>query len=72
MAKVFADLIAWLRLVGVPLETNPAVMELNNSECLKRILAELKPPDCDPQAMKLLQSIGASLGGAGGGEASAA
>jgi hypothetical protein len=72
MAKVFADLIAWLRLVGVPLETNPAIMELNNSECLKRILAELKPPDCDPQAMKLLQSIAASLAGSGGGEASAA
>lgn len=63
MAQVAADLIAWLRLAGVPIETNPAVARLADSECLKTIMAEITPPDCDRQAVQLLSSITNALGG---------
>ena len=62
MAKVFADLIAWLRLAGVPIETNPAVAQLAGSECLRTIMGEITYPDCDKQAMQLLTSIAEALG----------
>jgi hypothetical protein len=62
MAKVFADLIAWLQLAGIPIETNPAVAQLADSECLKKILGEITRPDCDRQAMELLASIVKALG----------
>lgn len=62
MAKVFADLIAWLKLVGLDLSADPALAALATSDCLKLILAEIKPPDCDKQAVRLLESIAKSFG----------
>jgi hypothetical protein len=63
MAQVAAGLIAWLRLAGVPVETNPAVARLADSECLKTIMAEITPPDCDREALQLLRSIADALAG---------
>lgn len=63
MAQVFADLIAWLRLAGIPIETHPAVARLAESECLKTIMAEITPPECDRQVMQLLASIVDALAG---------
>jgi len=65
MAKLFADMIAWLKLAGVDLTTDPALAALANSECLRLILTEINPPDCDKQAIRLLESIADSLGGSG-------
>ena len=58
-----ADLIAWLRLAGIPIETHPAVARLAESECLKTIMAEITPPECDRQVMQLLASIVDALAG---------
>jgi Concanavalin A-like lectin/glucanases superfamily len=63
MIKVFGDLIAWLELVGLAPQSDAQLAAFINSECFKTIAAEIKPPDCDPQFVKLLQSIAASLGG---------
>jgi Concanavalin A-like lectin/glucanases superfamily len=57
MKRLFADWCAWLRLSGISIEDDPAVQELLHSDCLKRILAETKPLDCDPQVAALLQFI---------------
>lgn len=63
MRKVFADLITWFRLAGMDPAENPWLQRLISSECFTQILSELMPPDCDKQAVKLLESIVASLGG---------
>lgn len=57
MAKLFADWCTWLRLVGISFEEDPALQDLLQSECLKNVLAECEPLDCDPQAAALLQLI---------------
>ena len=59
MAKVFANLIAWLRLIG--LLPNAELTALINSDCMKLLVAGITPPDCDPQAVSMLQSIVNSL-----------
>lgn len=61
MAEVLAAIVALLRSAGVPLESDPVIAELTNAECLQRIQAELKPLECDRQAIKLLGAIGNSL-----------
>jgi Concanavalin A-like lectin/glucanases superfamily len=65
MATVFANLITWLRLVG--LLPNPELTALINSDCLKLLVAGIRPPDCDPEAVRMLQSIVNSLNTSGGG-----
>lgn len=62
MADVFIDLIGWLRLAGVALEGNRALAALGDSECLKTILAELTPPDCDREVIALLRAVAETLG----------
>jgi hypothetical protein len=69
MAKVFADIIAWLKLEGLSPETNSELAALMSSDCMKLLLAGINPPDCDPQAMKMLQSIVNSLSASGSGPA---
>jgi hypothetical protein len=65
MAKVFANLIAWLNLVD--LLPNLELLRLANNECLTLLAAGIKPPDCDPQAVSMLQSIVNSLNASGDG-----
>jgi hypothetical protein len=62
MAQVFEEIIALLRSAGVDFDSDPRLRDLVNSGCLKRIIAELTPMDCDRQAAKLIRSIAASLG----------
>jgi hypothetical protein len=57
MAQLFADWCAWMRLVGLSFEDDPAVKELLRSDCLKKMLVELEPLDCDPQAAALVHLI---------------
>jgi hypothetical protein len=54
MAKLFADWCAWLRLVGFSFKDDPAVKELLGSDCLRTILAECEPLECDPQFSALV------------------
>jgi hypothetical protein len=62
MAQVFEEIIALLRSAGFDFDSDPRLCDLVNSGCLKRIIAELTPMDCDRQAAKLIRSIAASLG----------
>jgi hypothetical protein len=62
MAQVFEEIIALLRSAGVDFDSDPRLRDLVNSGCLKRIIAELTPMDCDRKAAKLIRSIVASLG----------
>lgn len=61
MAKVFEALIALLRRAGAAPDRDPAVLALVNADCFRRILADLKPLDCDRQATRLVKSIAARL-----------
>jgi Concanavalin A-like lectin/glucanases superfamily len=54
MAKLSADWCAWLRLVGFSFKDDPAVKELLGSDCLRTILAECEPLECDPQFSALV------------------
>jgi hypothetical protein len=62
MATLFADLIGWLKLVGLDLSADPGLVTLANSQCLSVILGEISRLDCDEQARKLLESIAGGLG----------
>jgi hypothetical protein len=66
MVKVITDLIAWLRLVRLSPEADPAFAALVGSDCMNTILAEVKPPDCDPKVQRLLRSVVKNLSRAGG------
>ena len=57
MEKLFADWCTWLRLVDVSIEDDPALQDLHRSDCLKQVLAECEPLDCDPQLAALVQLI---------------
>lgn len=57
MVKVFTDLMAWLDLVGLAPGSDAGFAALLQSDCLKEILAEVKPPHCDPEAERLLRSV---------------
>jgi hypothetical protein len=57
MTNVLADLSDCLRLVGIDLTTDPRLFALSDSNCLKTILAEISPLDCDPQFTAMLRSI---------------
>ena len=65
MAKVFANLISWLTLVDIL--PNSELAALANSECMKLLVAGIRPPDCDPQVVAMLQSIVNSLSASGSG-----
>jgi Concanavalin A-like lectin/glucanases superfamily len=57
MIKAFIEFLTWMRLVGIPLETDPAVRAIASSACLNEILAKLKPFDCDAQMINVLRAI---------------
>ena len=38
MAKLFAEWCAWLQLVGISVEDDPALQDLLRSDCLKKFL----------------------------------
>jgi Concanavalin A-like lectin/glucanases superfamily len=63
MTNVLVDLIDWLRLVGIDLATDPRLSTLSGSSCLKTILAEISPLDCDSQFTAMLRSICMHLDG---------
>lgn len=65
MAKIFANLISWLTLVD--LLPNQELVALVNSDCMKLLVAGIRPPDCDPQVVSMLQSIVNNLNASGGG-----
>jgi hypothetical protein len=54
MAELCADWCAWLRLVGVSLRDDPALRVLLESDCLKKIVADCEPLNCDPQFCALV------------------
>jgi hypothetical protein len=57
MARLFSDWCAWLRLVGISIANDPGARALAESDCLRRILAEMSPLDCDPQVAALVDAI---------------
>jgi hypothetical protein len=57
MTKLLADWCAWLRLVGFSFQDDPAIKDLLQSDCLKKVLAECEPLNCDPQAEALVRCI---------------
>jgi Concanavalin A-like lectin/glucanases superfamily len=57
MVKVLAELIAWLRLVGLAPDANPALAAFLDSSCLSTVMAEITPPDCDAKVVHLLRSL---------------
>ena len=57
MVKALAELIAWLRLVGLAPDASPAFAAFLNSNCLRTVMAEIKPPDCDAKVVHLLRSL---------------
>jgi hypothetical protein len=57
MVKALTDLIAWFRLVGLAPDANPELAALLASDCLRTVMAEIKPPDCDAKAVHLLRSL---------------
>jgi len=65
MARLFADWCAWLRLVGISIADDAGARALLQSDCLRRVLAEIKPIDCDPQIEALIKTIQGACGSAG-------
>jgi hypothetical protein len=63
MVKVLAELMAWLRAVGLDPAKSPAVAAFANSECLRTMLCEVSPPDCDAQLVALLRALARVAGG---------
>jgi hypothetical protein len=61
MVTLFVDLIAWLRITGIAPDLGQSLAELGDSGCLKIILAELTPPNCDPQIATLLREVADNL-----------
>jgi hypothetical protein len=57
MIKAFTEFLTWMRLVGIPLETDPAFSALAGSACLEDLLSKLPPFDCDPQMINFLRAI---------------
>jgi hypothetical protein len=57
MAKLIRDVTTWLRLVGLNPGSDPDLVALESSECLKLILAELPSLDCDPAFKAFLGSL---------------
>jgi hypothetical protein len=57
MKKLLADWCAWLRLVGFSFSDDPAIKNLLQSDCLKVVLAECAPLNCDPQFSALISLI---------------
>jgi len=57
MANVLADLVDWLRLIGIDLTQDSYLRALSTSNCLKILLAEISPLDCDPQFTSMLARI---------------
>ena len=57
MERLFRDWCAWLRLVGISFENDPALHDLFQSDCFKQVLRESAPLDCDPQVAALVQMI---------------
>jgi hypothetical protein len=57
MVKTLAELLAWLRLVGLAPDANPALAAFLDSNCLRTVMAEIKPPDCDAKVVHLLRAL---------------
>ncbi|MFZ1985352.1 MAG: LamG-like jellyroll fold domain-containing protein [Desulfatitalea sp.] len=57
MAKLIEDWCAWLGIVGVAFKDDPALKDLLQSDCLKKVLAECAPLDCDPQTLALIRLV---------------
>ena len=62
MQALFADWTAWLRLVGISVESDPGLQAFQNSDCMKLLLGEIDKLDCDPKYMALLSLIAKALG----------
>jgi hypothetical protein len=50
MVNALAELIAWLRLVGLAPDANPGLAGFLDSDCLRTVVAEIKAPDCDAKS----------------------
>lgn len=62
MVSVFVKLFGWLEAVGINPSTDPNVLRITRSDCLRIILAEVKPPDCDRQMIAMYRKIADALG----------
>jgi hypothetical protein len=61
MQKLISDWVAWLRLIGVAIDTDPGVTSFGNSNCLKLVLDEIEGTDCDAKFAELLKLISKAL-----------
>jgi hypothetical protein len=57
MADVFRRWWALLNEVGIDLESDRDLEDIARSECLKLLITECVPPECDSQAVALLRLI---------------
>jgi hypothetical protein len=57
MVRTLAELTAWLRLVGLAPDANPALAAFLDSNCLRTVMGEIKPPDCDAKVVHLLRAL---------------
>ena len=57
MAKLIHDMTKWLQLVGIDPGSDSAMHALQRSACLKLILRELPPIDCDPAFTAFLKAL---------------
>lgn len=63
MVKAFGELIIWMNALGIDLNANAELRALQESECWRKIIGEVSVPDCDREAVALVQSIVGLLGG---------
>ncbi len=61
IVPIMADLVSWLQLAGLDPAQNADVTALLNDGCLKRILREIPPLDCDPQFTGLLRDTAKTI-----------
>jgi Concanavalin A-like lectin/glucanases superfamily len=61
IVPVLVDLVTWLRLAGLDPRHNPDVVALLDDACLKTILEEAPPPNCDPQFTNMLRDLASAL-----------
>jgi hypothetical protein len=58
MLALMQEVDALLRDAGVALDSDPAINEIAQSPCLKRLLDAVGPLDCDPTYSAFVQSVG--------------
>lgn len=57
MTECITGVLEFLRSVGLDPKENPDLNELLNSKCFQEAIAGIRPPDCDRQLVKMIESV---------------